>query len=52
MPVGDSQAMAEAIKWVLSGNIKSVDAAWLEQFSTVTVIQKYIDLFNFPNEGV
>ncbi len=52
VPVGDSQAMAEAIKRVLSGNIKSVDTAWLEQFSTATATQKYLDLFNFPKGGV
>jgi glycosyltransferase involved in cell wall biosynthesis len=46
VPVGDSQAMAEAIKRVLTGNIKSVDAAWLEQFSTATATQKYINLFS------
>ncbi len=50
VPVGDSQAIAEAIKLVLAGNIKSVDAAWIEQFSIAKVTQKYLDLFSLiPN---
>ena len=44
MPVGDSQAMAEAILRVLLGEIKSVDSDWLEQFKLETVAQKYLDV--------
>ncbi len=51
VPVGDSQAMAEAIKRVLAGNIKSVDAAWLEQFSVATATQKYLNLFSYPDRS-
>ncbi|MCL1475706.1 glycosyltransferase [Argonema antarcticum] len=43
VPVGDSELMAEAILRVLSGNCKSVDSAWLEQFTGSTAIQKYLD---------
>jgi glycosyltransferase involved in cell wall biosynthesis len=44
VPVGDSQAMAEAILRVLLGEIKSVDSDWLEQFKLETVAQKYLDV--------
>lgn len=42
--VGDSEAMAKAILRVLSGNSKSIDASWLEQFTLTTATQKYLDL--------
>ncbi|MEL7034588.1 MAG: hypothetical protein AAFO04_03055 [Cyanobacteria bacterium J06592_8] len=38
--------MAEAILQVLFGDIKSVDQAWLEQFTSETVIQQYIDILD------
>ena len=44
VPVGDSQAMAKAILRVLSGEVKSVDSDWLEQFKQETVAQKYLDV--------
>jgi glycosyltransferase involved in cell wall biosynthesis len=44
VPVGDSKAMAEAILDVLSGNSKSVDADWLDQFTLETVSQQYLDV--------
>ncbi|WP_202223491.1 glycosyltransferase [Okeania sp. KiyG1] len=44
VPVGNSQAMAEAILRVLSGQVKSVDSDWLEQFKLETVTQKYLDV--------
>lgn len=44
VPVGDSEAMAEAILRVLSGEIKSVDPSWLEQFTLETVSQQYLDV--------
>ncbi|MEM1168442.1 MAG: glycosyltransferase [Cyanobacteria bacterium P01_H01_bin.35] len=44
LPVGDNQAMAKAILRVLSGEIKSVDSHWLEQFQLETVAQKYLDV--------
>ncbi|MDJ0518356.1 MAG: glycosyltransferase [Trichodesmium sp. MO_231.B1] len=46
VPVGDSVAMAEAILKVLSGDIKSVDSYWLEQFTWETVTQKYLDFMD------
>ena len=42
--VGDSQAMAEAILQVLSGQTKSVDLAWLDQFSLENITQQYLDI--------
>ncbi len=42
--VGDNEAMTEAILRVLSGQIKSVDSVWLEQFKRETVAQKYLDV--------
>ncbi len=44
VPVGDSQAMAEAILSVLSGNSKPADSAWLDQFTWETSTQKYLDM--------
>lgn len=44
VPVGDADAMAQAILKVLSGNCKSVDSAWLNQFTLETSIQNYLDV--------
>ncbi|QSJ17205.1 glycosyltransferase [Nostoc sp. UHCC 0702] len=46
VPVGDSQAMAEAILNILSGKIPSVPSNWLEQFSWKPTIAKYMKLLN------
>ncbi len=43
LPVGDSKALAEAILKVLSGEIKSVDSDWLEQFTLKKVIEQYYE---------
>ncbi|GET42664.1 glycosyltransferase [Microseira wollei] len=42
--VGDSEAMAKAILKVLSGDSKSVDSSWLEQFALATSTQQYLQL--------
>lgn len=44
VPVGDDNAMSEAILQVLSDNTKKVDPAWLEQFTLNQVAQKYLNL--------
>lgn len=44
VPVGDSKAMAEAILRVLSGDIKSVDSCWLNQFTLEFATQKYLNI--------
>ncbi len=44
VPVGDSEAMAEAILEVLSGNTKIVDSAWLEQFTLEASTRQYLDV--------
>ncbi|MFB2979099.1 glycosyltransferase [Microseira sp. BLCC-F43] len=44
VPVGDADAMAQAILKVLSGNSKFVDSAWLNQFTLETSIQNYLDV--------
>lgn len=49
--VGDSQAMAEAILRVLSGQGKSVDSAWLEQFTLASVTQQYLDVMGIAVES-
>lgn len=45
-PVGDAQAIAEAILKVLSGNYKRVDSNWLNQFSIQNSAQKYLEAFS------
>lgn len=42
VPVGDSEAIAQAILSVLSGKAKSVDPAWLNQFTLENIAQKYL----------
>ncbi|HBB31518.1 MAG TPA: glycosyl transferase [Cyanobacteria bacterium UBA8803] len=42
--VGDSEAMAQAILRVLSGNYKSVEPGWLEQFTLASVTHQYLDI--------
>jgi len=59
VPVGNTEAMAEAILNVLSGNSKSVDSAWLDQFTLESATQKYLDILgirdlqklNFSSSG-
>lgn len=43
-PVGSSEALAQAILDVFSGDPKYVDPAWLEQFGLETATQKYLDI--------
>ena len=43
-PVGDSDALAEAILQVLSGRIKAIDSSWLAQFDVETATQKYLNI--------
>jgi glycosyltransferase involved in cell wall biosynthesis len=46
-PVGDSQAMAEAILKTLSGSPKKVESSWLDQFTIETCAQKYLHALGF-----
>ena len=43
-PVGDSEALADKILQVLSGQTKTVDLNWLKQFKSETAIQKYVNI--------
>ncbi len=43
-PVGDSEALAGSLLQVLSGNHKSVDPTWLEQFGLETATQRYLKI--------
>jgi glycosyltransferase involved in cell wall biosynthesis len=43
-PVGDSEALAEAILQVLAGNQKPIDPDWLNQFGLETATSKYLDI--------
>lgn len=43
-PLGDSQALAEAILKVLDGGQKIIDSAWLEQFGLQASTQNYFDV--------
>ncbi|HAZ49944.1 MAG TPA: glycosyl transferase [Cyanobacteria bacterium UBA11369] len=51
VPVRDPDAIAQAILKILSGNAKSVDPAWLEQYTLETVTQQYLNIFGIqlPN---
>ena len=49
VPVGDTKAMAEAILSVLSGNLKRVDSAWLDQFSQKNSIEKYLEILRISS---
>ncbi|MGA7936689.1 MAG: glycosyltransferase [Kovacikia sp.] len=41
-PVGNSDALADAISQVLSGKARAVDSVWLEQFGLEITAQKYL----------
>jgi glycosyltransferase involved in cell wall biosynthesis len=43
-PVGDSEALAEAILQVLAGNQKQIDPDWLNQFGLESATSKYLDI--------
>jgi glycosyltransferase involved in cell wall biosynthesis len=47
-PVGDRKQMAEAILNVLAGNIKNVDSTWLNQFTSETCAEKYLQVLGIP----
>lgn len=49
VPVGDSQAIAEAISRILSGNSQPVEPAWLNQFTLETVTQQYLDVLGYSS---
>ena len=42
-PVGDRDAIANAILAILSGQVKPVDPLWLDQFKLETVTSQYLD---------
>jgi glycosyltransferase involved in cell wall biosynthesis len=43
VPVGDSEALAEAILEVLAGKIKQIDLSWLDQFTLQVSARRYLD---------
>jgi glycosyltransferase involved in cell wall biosynthesis len=45
VPVGDSEAISNAILQVLAGHTVGVENSWLEQFSLDYATQKYLELF-------
>ncbi|NEQ41002.1 MAG: glycosyltransferase [Okeania sp. SIO3I5] len=49
VPVGNSEAIASAILRVLSGDVKSVDSDWLEQFTWETSTQRYLDFLGISD---
>jgi len=46
VPVGDANAMAEAIEAVLAGDIRKPPKSWLEQYKLATVIPQYKVVFD------
>jgi glycosyltransferase involved in cell wall biosynthesis len=44
VPVGDSDAMAQAILEVLSGQIKSVEPTWLQKFTLEATVRQFLDV--------
>ncbi|MBE9221485.1 glycosyltransferase [Cyanobacterium stanieri LEGE 03274] len=48
VPILDVKLLSEAILDILSGEIKSIDTEWLEQFTLAKVTQQYVDLFSVP----
>lgn len=46
VPVGDAEAMADAILSTLNGEVKKPPPEWLSQFEFQHVIQQYLDLIN------
>lgn len=46
VPVGNYQAMAKSILEVLSGNFKTVDSNWLNQFTYLEAASKYLDVLH------
>ncbi len=44
VPVGNSEAMAEAILGVLAGQAKRADPLWLEQFTLDTAVEHYLQV--------
>lgn len=51
-PVGDSDALADAILQVLSGNSKPIEPAWLEQFGLETATEKYLDVLGIDKSSL
>jgi len=43
VPVGDDEALAEAILQVLAGNMKQIDSSWLDQFTLKASTRCYLD---------
>lgn len=46
VPIGDIQAMKEAIIKVLDGNQKTFEQDWLKQFTTESATQKYLEIMS------
>lgn len=51
VPVGDSEALAQAILRVLAGQTKTVEPGWLEQFGLEAATQNYLDSFGIVAPG-
>lgn len=52
VPVGDSDALADSILDVISGNLKKIDACWLDQFGLEAATQKYLDILGVTRSSL
>jgi len=51
VPIGDAQAMADAIRRVLSGDVLKPPPEWLLEFEAEPVLRQYLSVMDVQNAG-
>jgi glycosyltransferase involved in cell wall biosynthesis len=51
VPIGDAQAMADAIRRVLSGDVRKPPPEWLLQFEAEPILLQYLSVMGVQNAG-